>query len=94
MVFFSDTNLVASKQIQIPKMFQERPLLTLDYVADYKSEHQGKSCGILAPKREFSQLSFYHQSSRFKLNITILLYQSYFQKNIYVLHFDLSPSGL
>ena len=38
--FILETNLEASKQIQVPKIFQERPLLTLDYVPGYKSEHQ------------------------------------------------------
>ena len=38
--FLLETNLGASKQIQVPKIFQERPLLTLDYVPGYKSEHQ------------------------------------------------------
>ena len=30
----------ASKQIQIPKMFQDRKLLTLDFVTDFSFEHQ------------------------------------------------------
>ena len=33
---FLETGLNSSKQIQIPKIFQERQLLTLDYVPNFK----------------------------------------------------------
>jgi len=57
-------------------MFQERPLLTLDYVADYKSEHQGKSCEILYQKKKEKSQSFINRAAS-NWNITLLLYQSY-----------------
>ena len=42
-----ETNLGASRQIQVPKIFQDRPLLTLDYVPGYKNEHS-QDYGLLS----------------------------------------------